>query len=118
MKPAWFDYYAPRSLDEALRILADAGSNGRVLAGGQSLMPMLNCRLLNPDVLVDINRIEALNRLDVTADTLTVGALVRHADLLHDKPGAGRLALAVRGDQTSRPSRDQESRHRVRQRRP
>ncbi len=84
MKPAWFDYYAPRSLDEALRILAEAGPNGRVLAGGQSLMPMLNCRLLNPDILVDINRIEALNRLDVTEDCLTVGALVRHADLLHD----------------------------------
>ncbi len=84
MKPAWFDYYAPRSLDEALHILADAGPNGRVLAGGQSLMPMLNCRLLNPDILVDINRIEALNGLDVTKDSLTVGALVRHADLLHD----------------------------------
>ena len=84
MKPAWFDYYAPRSLDEALRILADAGANGRVLAGGQSLMPMLNCRLLNPDVLVDINRIDGLNRLDDTQDGLTVGALVRHADLLHD----------------------------------
>jgi CO/xanthine dehydrogenase FAD-binding subunit len=84
VKPARFDYYAPRSLDEALRILADAGSNGRVLAGGQSLMPMLNCRLLNPDVLVDINRIEALNRLEVTEDHLTIGALVRHADLLHD----------------------------------
>jgi len=84
VKPAWFDYYAPRSLDEALRILADAGPNGRVLAGGQSLMPMLNCRLLNPDVLVDINRIETLNHLDVTEDYLTVGALVRHADLLHD----------------------------------
>ena len=45
---------------------------------------MLNCRLLNPDVLVDINRIEALNCLDATEDHLTVGALVRHADLLHD----------------------------------
>ena len=84
MKPAWFDYYAPRSLEEALRILADAGRDGRVLAGGQSLMPMLNCRLLNPDVLVDINRIAALNRLDAAGDALTVGALVRHADLLHD----------------------------------
>jgi CO/xanthine dehydrogenase FAD-binding subunit len=84
VKPAWFDYYAPRSLDEALRILADAGANGRVLAGGQSLMPMLNCRLVNPDVLVDINRIDGLNRLDDTQDCLTVGALVRHADLLHD----------------------------------
>ena len=84
MKPASFDYYAPRSLDEALRILRDAGTDGRVLAGGQSLMPMLNCRLLNPGVLVDINRIEALNRLDVAEDSLTIGALVRHADLLHD----------------------------------
>lgn len=83
MKPAWFDYYAPRSLDEALSILSDVGREARVLAGGQSLMPMLNCRLLNPDVLVDINRIEPLNRLDVVEDTLTVGALVRHADLLH-----------------------------------
>jgi aerobic carbon-monoxide dehydrogenase medium subunit len=84
VKPAWFDYYAPRSLDDALRLLAEAGPAGRVLAGGQSLMPMLNCRLLNPDVLIDINRIEELNRLDVTEGFLTVGALVRHADLLHD----------------------------------
>lgn len=84
MKPAWFDYHAPRSVDEALRILGDAGSDGRVLAGGQSLMPMLNLRILSPDVIVDINRIEALNRLDIGADNLTVGALVRHADLLRN----------------------------------
>jgi len=84
VKPAGFDYYAPRSLEEALRILGDAEREGRVLAGGQSLMPMLNCRLLSPEVLVDINRIEALNRMDVAKDSLTVGALVRHADLLHD----------------------------------
>jgi carbon-monoxide dehydrogenase medium subunit len=82
VKPAWFDYYAPRALDEALRILADAGRDGRVLAGGQSLMPMLNFRIVNPDVVVDINRIEALNRLQVASDNLTVGALVRHAELL------------------------------------
>ena len=84
VKPAWFDYYAPRTLEEALRILGDAGPDGRVLAGGQSLMPMLNLRILSPEVLVDINRIEALNRLDVGADSLTVGALVRHADLLRN----------------------------------
>ena len=82
MKPAWFDYYAPRELDDALRILGDAGQEGRVLAGGQSLMPMLNLRILSPAVVVDINRIEALNRLHAEDDTLTVGALVRHADLL------------------------------------
>jgi carbon-monoxide dehydrogenase medium subunit len=84
VKPAWFDYNAPRSLDEALRILGDAGPEGRVLAGGQSLVPMMNLRIVSPEVLVDINRIEALNRLEVTADTLNVGALVRHADLLRE----------------------------------
>lgn len=82
MKPAWFDYYAPRELDEALHVLADAGANGRVLAGGQSLMPMLNLRILSPAVVVDINRIKALDHLEAGTDALTVGALVRHADLL------------------------------------
>lgn len=82
MKPAWFDYYAPRALEEALHILGDAGDEGRVLAGGQSLMPMLNLRLLSPAVLVDINRIAALEGLRAEKDCLTVGALVRHADLL------------------------------------
>lgn len=84
MKPAGFDYYAPRSVEEALHVLADAGHDGRILAGGQSLMPMLNCRILSPAVLVDINRIEGLDRLEVTADSLTIGALVRHADLLRN----------------------------------
>jgi carbon-monoxide dehydrogenase medium subunit len=82
VKPAWFDYYAPRELDEALHILADAGADGRVLAGGQSLMPMLNLRILSPAVVVDINRIGALNHLQAGTGGLTVGALVRHADLL------------------------------------
>jgi carbon-monoxide dehydrogenase medium subunit len=84
VKPAWFDYYAPRSVDEALHLLADAGQDGRILAGGQSLMPMLNCRVVSPSFLVDINRIEELNRLQVSKDSLTVGALVRHADLLRN----------------------------------
>jgi carbon-monoxide dehydrogenase medium subunit len=84
VKPAPFDYHAPRSLEDALRILGDAGQDGRVLAGGQSLMPMLNLRILSPAVLVDINRIETLDRLHVGADSLTVGALVRHGDLLRN----------------------------------
>ncbi len=82
MKPAWFDYYAPRTLDEALRILGEAGADGRVLAGGQSLVPMLNFRLAKPAVIVDINRIQALRRLEADTNQLYVGALVRHADLL------------------------------------
>jgi CO/xanthine dehydrogenase FAD-binding subunit len=82
VKPAWFDYHAPRQLDEALHLLAGAGADGRVLAGGQSLMPMLNLRILSPAVLVDINRIDALASLDAGDDALRVGALVRHAELL------------------------------------
>jgi carbon-monoxide dehydrogenase medium subunit len=84
VKPAWFDYYAPGSVDEALRVLADTGRDGRVLAGGQSLMPMLNCRIVNPAVLVDINRIDGLDRVEVTEAGLTLGALVRHAELLRN----------------------------------
>ncbi len=82
MKPAWFDYYAPHELTEALHLLGDAGQDGRVLAGGQSLLPMLNFRILSPAVVVDINRIETLNCLRADEHCLTVGALVRHADLL------------------------------------
>ena len=84
MKPASFDYYAPGTVDEAVRILADAGRDGRVLAGGQSLMPMLNCRIVNPAVLVDINRIDGLDRVEATDTGLTLGALVRHAELLRN----------------------------------
>ena len=85
MKPAWFDYYAPCSLDDALRMLGEAGGDGRVLAGGQSLMPMLNLRILRPAVVVDINRIEELSRLEITPDSLTIGATVRHAELLRNQ---------------------------------
>jgi carbon-monoxide dehydrogenase medium subunit len=85
VKPAWFDYYAPKSLGEALKILADTGQDGRVLAGGQTLVPMLNFRVARPAVIVDINRIEELNRLHAGPDSLTVGALVRHADVLRSQ---------------------------------
>src|SRR5262249_37513328 len=93
VKPAWFDYHAPHGLAEALRILDEAGPDSRVLAGGQSLMPMLNLRILNPAVVVDINRIEALNRLHVDENGLTVGALVRHADLLRSREVCDRWPL-------------------------
>lgn len=82
MKAPWFDYHAPGSLEEALAILKDADADGRVIAGGQSLMPMLNMRIIDPAVLVDINRIPDLDRIEEDGDTLKVGALVRHADLL------------------------------------
>ena len=84
MKPPSFDYYAPHTLDEALQVLGSADSTASVLAGGQSLMPMLNMRIARPAIIVDINRIASLNHLQAGPDRLTVGALVRHADLLRD----------------------------------
>lgn len=82
MKPAWFDYHAPETLEDALELLDEDGFDGRVLAGGQSLMPMLNMRIVNPSMLVDINRIGSLDILEAGPGGLRVGALVRHADLM------------------------------------
>ena len=82
MKPAPFRYARPRSLAEALALLADAGSEAKVLAGGQSLVPMLNMRLVRAGVLVDLNGIPGLGDIAAAPDGgLAIGALTRHADL-------------------------------------
>jgi CO/xanthine dehydrogenase FAD-binding subunit len=78
MKPPIFDYIAPTSIEAAVAALAEAGGEAKVLAGGQSLMPMLNFRLLRPSILVDINRIAALSFITDTADSIRIGALTRH----------------------------------------
>ena len=77
MKPPPFEYHAPRDVGEALRTLAEV--RGKVLAGGQSLIPMLNMRLAAPEHVVDINRIASLDSMAETPAGLGVGALVRHA---------------------------------------
>ena len=81
MKPAPFVHHAPRSVAEAVAVLGEVGSDGKVLAGGQSLIPVLNMRLATPGHLVDINGVAGLDAVDVTADWVRVGALVRHAGL-------------------------------------
>lgn len=81
MKPAPFVHHAPRSVEEAVAVLAEVGHDGKVLAGGQSLIPILNMRLASPGHLVDINRVAGLDVIEVTADHVRVGALVRHAGL-------------------------------------
>jgi CO/xanthine dehydrogenase FAD-binding subunit len=78
MKPPVFDYIAATSIDMAVAALAEAGGEGKILAGGQSLMPMLNFRLLRPSILVDINRIPGLGFIEETAHSMRVGALTRH----------------------------------------
>ena len=94
MKPAWFDYHAPRELKEALHILEDAGQDARVLAGGQSLVPMLNLRLVRPAVLIDLNSVPGLDHITPSASGgLTIGALVRHAALADSAPVIERAPL-------------------------
>ena len=78
MKPPVFDYYAPQNLDEALALLAEFGNAARVLAGGQSLVPLMNMRLVNPPRIVDINKISELDYINVRDDYLCLGALTRH----------------------------------------
>src|SRR5205085_8443722 len=82
MKPAAFDYVRAESLGEVLDILAKEGGDARILAGGQSLMAMLNMRLARPKVLVDIMRLRELDRIETKKDTVTIGAGVRQAQLL------------------------------------
>ncbi len=77
MKPARFEYSAPSSIDEALTILAER-PGAKVLAGGQSLVPAMNFRLARPEALVDINRVDELDRVEVDGAVLRVGALARH----------------------------------------
>src|ERR1700685_3706874 len=77
MKPASFDYIVAESIDRAVASLKEAGADAKIIAGGQSLVPMLNFRLLRPSVLVDINRIAGLAFIEETANSIRVGALTR-----------------------------------------
>jgi aerobic carbon-monoxide dehydrogenase medium subunit len=95
VKPAPFRYADPRSLEEALEVLATA-EGAKVLAGGQSLLPLLSMRLAAPATLVDINRVPRLDAVEATADGVRVGALVRHATLLTDGAAARVQPLLAR----------------------
>ena len=100
MKPARFRYHAPKTIEEAVDTLAEvAGEDGRVLAGGQSLVPIMAFRLARPGHLVDINDVEALRRLTVEGQRLCIGACVRHAAFhtpVVDGPLGRLLATVVR----------------------
>ncbi len=94
MKPAPFDYTAPDSLDEALSVLAEHGDEARVLAGGQSLVPMMNFRLAQPSLLVDCNRLNALDFIRPGDDGgLAVGAMTRVRRLERDPQVAAAAPL-------------------------
>jgi aerobic carbon-monoxide dehydrogenase medium subunit len=81
MKPAVFDYYDPTTLAEALSLLAQFGDTAKPLAGGQSLVPMMNMRLARPAQLVDLNRLSELSYLEVEKGELRIGAMTRQRAL-------------------------------------
>jgi len=98
MKAPPFKYARAETLDDALGVLVSHGDEARVIAGGQSLMPMMNMRVANPGVLVDINRLDALRGISLSGGVLRIGALTRHCEVLASQDvarAAPLLALAM-----------------------
>ena len=95
MLPARFDYTVATSVAEAVAAKAEGGDEARILAGGQSLLPMMKLRFASPATLVDINRIDGLDSIETHNGHLHVGALVRHADVAASGAVSGALASAA-----------------------
>lgn len=98
MIPSAFDYVAPATVDEAIQALSQAGDDAKVLAGGQSLVPVLRLRLAAPTMLVDLNKISELRGVRDDGDAIVVGAMTTHHDVINDpliREHAALLALAT-----------------------
>lgn len=95
MKPAPFDYIAPTSIEEACKVLGEAGGGATIIAGGQTLIPLLNLRMSQPFILVDINRIDALKGVTRVEGGTRVGPATRQADALKDQTLAEHLPVFV-----------------------
>ena len=93
MKPASFDYYAPNSMDQALELMREYGDEAKILAGGQSLVPAMNFRIVQPAVLVDINRVPEMGYIREEDGVLRVGAMTRERQLEFDPMIAQRTPL-------------------------
>lgn len=93
MKPPRFDYHAPRALTEAIDLIARHGGAARVLAGGQSLVPMLNFRLAQPEALVDLRHVPGLAHIEADAGTIRIGAMTRQRQAEHSPVIAQHLPL-------------------------
>jgi CO/xanthine dehydrogenase FAD-binding subunit len=93
MKPARFEYVTPTTVDAAVAALAAANGEGKVLAGGQSLLPLLNFRMARPAVLVDLNGIKELSFIEVRGNSVAIGALTRHREIEHSPLIASHLPV-------------------------
>jgi len=96
MKPVSFDYYAPSSVEQALDTLAELGYDGKVLAGGQSLIPAMNFRMARPSALVDLNNVSDLSYIKPTAEGgLAIGTMTRVSTVEHSEEVAKRFPLLI-----------------------
>jgi CO/xanthine dehydrogenase FAD-binding subunit len=93
MKPAKFDYVSPTTLEAAIEALVASNGEGKLLAGGQSLLPLLNFRMTRPAVLVDLNGIKGLSYIEERGGSIAIGALTRHRDLEHSPLVASKLPV-------------------------
>ena len=93
MKAPKFSYVRADSVDHALELLDKHGEDARILAGGQSLMPTLNMRLSQPEILIDINRLDDLKGISLDGDTVVIGALTRHVEVMNSDIVAEHLPL-------------------------
>ena len=121
MIPAQFDYLAPTSVEEALAALAEHGDDAKVMAGGQSLLPVLRMRLNAPEVVIDLGRIDALRGIRDDGDAIVIGAMTTHAVVGSDPLVAEHAALISQGRRAPRRRPDPAPRHlrrRARARRP
>jgi carbon-monoxide dehydrogenase medium subunit len=100
MIPAKFDYVRPSSLDDAVRALADGGEDAKVIAGGQSLMPLLRLRLAYPELLVDVGGLDELRGVTDAGDALLIGARTTHYQLVHDPLVAEHCGLLAQATAT------------------
>jgi carbon-monoxide dehydrogenase medium subunit len=81
VKPANFEYYVPRTLEECVELLSEHGAEARVLAGGQSLVPLMNLRMATPEVLIDLNRVPGLGYIRRDRDVVAIGAMTRYSEV-------------------------------------
>jgi CO/xanthine dehydrogenase FAD-binding subunit len=93
MKPANFEYHAPTTIDEALTLLQAHGTDARLLAGGQSLVPMMNFRLATPAVIIDLNRIPSLSYIEDEGGVIKIGAMTRQRAIEFSALVAAKLPL-------------------------
>ena len=93
MIPPKFDYYAPSSLQEAMELVSTHQESGKIIAGGHSLIPLLKLRLTEPETLIDLRRIDGLDRISESNGAIEIGSLVTHSEVVYSELISSRLPL-------------------------